>query len=370
MAETLKSLFGPPIVHRIADDLKIVHAGFGNRSFVEQALDGFDSLNLIQRGVHIARALAAHLPPYPEAIDLLLRSVRPDAPLPGAGTGMASFFYLPHTRFIADFGLDHFEESMRANYVLTQLFTAEFSIRPFIERYPEAALARLAEWARDPNPHVRRLVSEGTRTRLPWAGRLKQFQKDPGPVLALLELLKDDPELYVRRSVANNLNDIGKDNPEILIETAKAWLRDATAERRWIVKHALRSQIKGASPSALGLLGFGSEARLDVEAVSIQPAKPRIGGKVTIGFTLANPGKKKISVLADLRIHFRKANGATSPKVFKLQIIDLPPGERSPVSKTVTLAQLTTRKHYPGLHRAELILNGQTRELGSFALRT
>ncbi len=368
MADTLKSLFGPPIAHRLAEDLLLVDPEFPSHAFLAQALDGYEDLNLLDRGAHLARALAAHLPPYPEAIRLLLASLRRDLPLPYAGTGMASFYYLPHTRFVSDFGLDHFDASMHANYVLTQVFTAEASIRPFLERYPEATLARLETWTRDPNHHVRRLVSEGTRTRLPWSSRLKQFQKDPTPVLALLDCLKDDPELYVRRSVANNLNDIGKDNPAALIATAKSWLKDATPERRWIVHHALRSQIKAASPAALALLGFGKAAPVTVEAVRFLPARPRIGSTICLEFTLKNSGKTRAAVLADLRVFFVKASGQSSPKVFKLKSLSLSAGQSMSIGKSISLAQLTTRKHYPGAHRVELILNGRTVPLGQFQL--
>ncbi len=151
-------------------------------------------------------------PNIPQAVDVLLASASQPHEHRASG-GMAAFLYMPHLFFVARHGLDHFEDSMRAQHALTQLFTAEYSIRAFLEKHPEATLARLREWTADPSHHVRRLVSEGTRPRLPWAPRLRAFQKDPRPVLELLELLKDDPELYVRRSVANNLNDIGKDHP-------------------------------------------------------------------------------------------------------------------------------------------------------------
>ena len=167
---------------------------------------------------------------------------------------------MPHCFFVAEYGLDHFEPSMQAHYQLTQRFTAEFSIRPFLIKHTEATLARLRQWARDPNEHVRRLVSEGTRPRLPWASRLPAFQADPAPVLALLELLKDDPALYVRRSVANNLNDIGKDHPRVLMQTAQRWMRDATPERAWVVRHALRWAVKQGDPAALKVLGFGKKS--------------------------------------------------------------------------------------------------------------
>ena len=178
---------------------------------MRDATRGLEALELMDRGRHVMRAMRTHLPQDPaEAIGILERSLGP--PLDGTeGHGMAPFRYLPHVLFVATHGLRCFEASMRAQHALTQRFTAEFSVRPFLEAEPARTLARLTAWTRDPSPHVRRLVSEGTRPRLPWAGRLRAFQRDPTPTLALLERLKDDPHPYVRRSVANHLNDIGKD---------------------------------------------------------------------------------------------------------------------------------------------------------------
>ncbi len=236
---------------------------------------------------------------------------------------MAAFLYMPHLFFVAQHGLDHFEESMRAQHALTQLFTAEYSIRAYLDRHPERTLALLREWTRDPSEHVRRLVSEGTRPRLPWAPRLRAFQKDPRPVIELLELLKDDPSLYVRRSVANNLNDIGKDHPKLLVATAKRWLRGATPERRWIVNHALRSAVKRADAGALGALGYGGKADVAVRKAIIAPARARIGGSVSISFVLINKLPRRQRVMADLVVHFVKARG-TGAKTFKLKAVDLP----------------------------------------------
>ena len=252
---------------------------------------------------------------------------------------------------------------------LTQRFTAEYSIRAFLEKHPEATLARLREWARDPSEHVRRLVSEGTRPRLPWAPRLRAFQKDPRPVIELLELLKDDPSLYVRRSVANNLNDIGKDHPQLLAAIAKRWLRGASAR---------------ASLDREACIAFGDQARRCRRArragiwrqgqmsrcapCRIAPARARIGGQVSIAFELVNKSPKRQRVMADLVVHFVKARG-TGAKTFKLKTLDLAPGAREIVSKKITLTQLTTRRHYPGVHRVEALLNGSARKLGAFELR-
>jgi 3-methyladenine DNA glycosylase AlkC len=284
------------------------------------------------------------------------------------GQSLGSFLFLPHTQFVATYGLAHFDVSMRALHALTQRFTAEFSIRPFLEQHPEATLRQLRLWTTDPSAHVRRLVSEGTRPRLPWAPRLRGFQKDPSPVLALLELLKDDPDLYVRRSVANNLNDIGKDHPQLLADTARRWLKGASTERRWIVGHALRSAVKRGEPGALQLLGFGKTARVLVQAAQVTPARARIGGRVDIGLEVHNPHAQPQRVLVDCCVHYVKANGQTSGKVFKLKTLELAAGDTVPLRKRLSLAQMTTRKHYAGVHRVEVLINGRAQALCSFEL--
>lgn len=368
MASQLKDQFGESVPRAIAASIRAVHAGFPLDAFLADALAGYGPLSLTGRGFHIAAALHKHLPQdYAAAIDILLASASQPHEHRASG-GMASFYFMPHLFFVAQHGLAHFEESMRAQYVLTQRFTAEYSIRAFLEKYPQATLARLREWAADPSEHVRRLVSEGTRPRLPWAPRLRAFQKDPRPVLELLDLLKDDPSLYVRRSVANNLNDIGKDHPELLVGVARRWLKGASAERRWIVRHALRSAIKRADAGALGVLGYGSKAQVAIRKVAIEPRRPKIGGSVVVGFTVVNTGRKPVRVMADLVVHFVKSRG-TGAKTFKLRALNLAPGAAETLSRKIALTQLTTRRHYAGKHRVEALLNGAVRKLGDFELR-
>jgi len=365
MAETLVSRFGPSVPKQIG--AMLAAAGkFDASAFVATALDGYQALNLMQRAINIADALHTHLPrDYAKAIKLLLASVKHrDA------VGDAPFLYLPHTLYVARHGLEHFELSMQAQYVLTQYFSAEFSIRSFIQRYPQQSLALLKEWARDDNQHVRRLVSEGTRPRLPWAARLREFQRDPSPVLELLELLKDDPELYVRRSVANNLNDIGKDHPQRLVDTAQRWMQGAGAHRLWIIKHALRSAVKRADPQVLSVLGFGTAAKVTLSAVKVTPSNPRISERIRIGFALTNPTRRPQQVLVDFRIHYVKANGIAKPKVFKLKQLTLAAGETADFNKTVSLQEMTTRKHYPGVHHVDVVINGVVQPLGKFSLRS
>jgi 3-methyladenine DNA glycosylase AlkC len=366
MGAPLKDSFGPDVATRIAHSIAAVWDGFRVPAFVAEALDGFEELELTPRARHIARALHNHLPSdYDKAIDLLLKSIGPREDGEEL-SGMAAFYYAPHIFFVAEYGIEHWESSMRAQYEITQRFTAEYSIRVFLERYPERTLARLREWAADPSPDVRRLVSEGTRPRLPWAPRLRAFQVDPSPVLDLLEILKDDPSEYVRRSVANNLNDIGKDHLDLLVSTCRRWIEDATSERRWLIRHALRSAIKSGNRSALEVLGFGGAEDVKVGRVEIDPRRPSIGTSVRISFHLRNVGSDRAAFNVDLRVHFVKANRGASPKVFKVREIELNSGERASLSKLISLRQHTTRKHHPGTHTVEVIVNGVTMPGGSF----
>jgi 3-methyladenine DNA glycosylase AlkC len=366
MAEALKNYYGPDVPARIAGMITEVDSSFDQDAFLADALDGYQTLELTPRAWQIADALGRHLPQdYERAIETLIASLGPKLEVAEL-TGMDVFVYLPHVFFVAKFGVDHFEPSMRAQYELTQRFTAEYSIRVFLERYPRQTLARLREWASDANVHVRRLVSEGTRPRLPWAPRLRAFQSDPRPVLELLDLLKEDPELLVRRSVANNLNDIGKDNPAALIEACRRWMKDATPDRSWLVRHALRSAVKRGDPEALELLGFLPATGIQVSKIRIAPAVASIGDSVTFTVDLSNEGSITMPLLIELRVHFVKSNGRSSPKVFALKELKLQPHGSARLTKEISIAQHTTRTHYPGEHRVEVLVNGRTIGTGVF----
>jgi 3-methyladenine DNA glycosylase AlkC len=258
---SLGDLLDHQAIECLAHNISLVYPEFDGDSFRRTALDGLKPLAILQRGRHIARALRAHLPQrYQDALDVLIRSLTP--PLSRTDEpGLAVFFYLPHVSFVATYGLDAehnggrdpFEASMLAQYELTRRFSAEFSMRPFLIRWPERTLTRLMEWTRDPDPHVRRLCSEGSRPRLPWAMRIPAFIKDPRPVLPILEALKDDPALYVRRSVANHLGDIAKDHPRLAFEICERWVEGASPERRWLIRHAVRHPAKKGVKAALRL---------------------------------------------------------------------------------------------------------------------
>lgn len=258
---SLAILLDREAIECLAHNISLIHPKFDRKAFKRTALDGLAPLAILQRGQHLARALRAHLPDYySEAIAILIRSLTP--PLTRTcDLGLGVFFYLPHVSFVGTYGLDPahnrgrdpFETSMTAQYEITRRFSAEYSIRPFLIKWPERTLARLIEWTRDPDPHVRRLCSEGARPRLPWAIRIPPFIKDPRPVLPILEALKDDPDLYVRRSVANHIGDIAKDHPQLAFEICERWLKGASPERKWMIRHAMRHPAKKGVKEALRL---------------------------------------------------------------------------------------------------------------------
>jgi len=360
MAEPLKNSFDVSMVRRLARSLAEAHPPFPAKRFVALATREFDQLELMDRARRVSTALRACLPsPYPEAVRVIIASLARESGAPDAGP-MDGFRFLPFVLFVADHGLEppHFEDSMRAQYELTRRFTAEFSIRAFIERHPERTLARLNEWASDPDPHVRRLVSEGSRPRLPWAGRLRDFQRDPSPVLALLETLKDDESEYVRRSVANNLNDIGKDHPQLLVEVAARWLKDAPDDRAALVRHALRWLVKQGHPGALRALGYGQRAQVTVRG-SVVPARVEIGGKVRVSVDVQSTARREQRLAVDLSVSYVKADGSRRPKVFKLGTLELASGQTQTLSKVLSFAQHTTRRHFPGRHPMEVMVNGE-----------
>jgi len=369
VAAPLKDGFGPDVPARIAAMLAAADPAFPAAAFTAEALDGFADLELTGRARHVAAALGRHLPAgFPRAADLVEGSLGPVLPLEGTW-GMAPFLYLPHVYWVAEAGLDHPERALALQHALTQRFTAEFSIRAYLLRHPDLTLATLRGWTADPSAHVRRLVSEGTRPRLPWAARLAPFVRDPAPVLPLLEALRDDPAEYVRRSVANNLNDIGKDHPDVLRAVARRWGGPgAPPARRRLLRHALRSLVRAGDPEALALVGMDVRAEVCVEDLRLDPPAPVIGGHVDIACRVRVRGGPA-AVLVHARVHFAGARGPR-PRTFVMGEARLGPGDEAALRTRVTLRQLTTRRHLPGAHPVEILVNGRVLAEGTFRLES
>ncbi len=234
----------------------------------------------------------------------------------------------------------------------------------------ERTFAQLRVWAADENAHVRRLVSEGTRLRLPWASRVAWLDANPRRVLALLELLKDDPTMLVRRSVANNLNDLSKVHADQSVETCRAWLRTTSPETRTLVRHALRSLVKKGHRGALDVLGVGASPHVELSAARLSAKAIRLGAEIRFSFSLQSTSSRAQELVVDYAMHFVKANGTSRPKVFKLRRITLEANESASFEGKVSFAPMTTRQHYPGRHRIEVLVNGVAFPLGELEVRS
>ena len=355
-------------VQLIAANVRCAESSFDDKAFVRTACKGLDKLELKARVNHIVAALHKHLPEdVPDAIAILVRAGK-NWDNGGNTSSTGSFPAWPVIEFVGEHGLQHFDTSMEALRKLTRLFSAEFAIRGFIETNQSKALKLLASWTTDSSEHVRRLVSEGTRPRLPWGRRLREFQNDPRPVLKLLEKLKDDESEYVRRSVANNLNDIAKDHPDTVIEVCGRWSKRASPERQWVIKHATRTLVKDGHPEVLLLLGFDPDANVVVEALTVSPRKLKVGEDLTFSFKVRTRTDKPQPVVIDYAIHHVKADGKRTPKVFKLKTLELQPGKPATLTKTHKFRNITTRTYHTGQHVLEIQVNGKSKGSKEFGL--
>jgi 3-methyladenine DNA glycosylase AlkC len=365
-AASLKDMFGKAAVEFLAGNLAAVSPSFDAKRFSRRVLADLPDLELKARCARIADGIRAELPgAYEDALAAVLASLPPD-PGPDAPEPMGGFRFMPLVNFVGRHGLEAPEASLAALAKLTRYFSAEFDIRPFILRHPALAMAHVDAWSRDRDWRVRRLASEGIRPRLPWAMRLPAFVADPAPVLRVLDRLCDDAHETVRRSVANNLNDIAKDHPVQAIAAARRWSVREAARRT--VHHGLRTLVKAGHADALALLGFSTASSVAVEAFELGPRRIRLGQAVTFAAALKNRSKAPARLSIDYAVHHRKANGGTTAKVFKLAVRTLGPGESCTLEKRHAIRPITTRRYHAGEHAVALLVNGRELARGKFVL--
>jgi 3-methyladenine DNA glycosylase AlkC len=375
MATPFKHRLDAGLVRTVGTHLGRVWPRFPRARFERLALAGLDALELKARVDHLATALQATLPnAFPAAAAVLEASLAPardDTDLgalqPGPD-GLAGWSIWPLTEFVARAGLAQPARALPCLHALTQRFTAEWAIRPFLLAHPVATFAALRQWLDDPSAHVRRLVSEGSRPRLPWGMRLPPLIADPSPTLPLLARLQDDPSDYVRRSVANHLNDIAKDHPAVVVDWLRRHLPGAPAPRRALLKHASRTLIKRGDRATLA--AWGSERPLcGAATVRVAPRAARVGDAVELVATLRSTARTPQPLVVDYVVHHVKANGAARPKVWKGWTLSLQPGERRVLTRRHSLRPVTTRRDHPGRHAVELTVNGRVVARTAFVLR-
>jgi len=381
MAEAFKNLINADVARQMGRHLTRVWPEFDRKRFERLAITGLNELAFKARARHLSTALSHTLPSsFPKAADVLQASLKvvpqprhthdPDKELgllSTDDTGLAGWALWGFGEYVATHGMAHPERALKALHAITQRFTAEFAIRPFIVQHQDLTLATLAKWSDDPSAHVRRLVSEGSRPRLPWGLRLQSLVLDPTPTLPLLLKLQDDPSEYVRRSVANHLNDIAKDHPHLVADWVNTHLPDASEARRKLLRHACRSLIKQGHEPTMTAWGLGAAFEGQV-TLKLGAKKVAVGGVLPIQVTLTSTGKAPQSLELDYRVHHLKANGQTSPKTFKGKRIVLAPGESWHWHKLHSFKPVTTRKLYPGPHLIDIHLNGRSVAEAAFVL--
>ncbi|WP_299809509.1 DNA alkylation repair protein [uncultured Roseibium sp.] len=361
--EPFKNNISPDLVRCLGGHLARHVSGFDRQVYEAEILSDLEQLELKQRAAHIADVIDRHLPDDLcerfAVLEAVLHPVTEIAFDRGSDDkGIRGWGIMPLGMVVSASGLEDFDASFALLKEMTKRATAEFDVRPFLDKDQEQALAIMAPWVRDPSVHVRRLASEGSRPRLPWGMRLRRLVEDPSPTLPLLEALKDDPEDYVRRSVANHLNDIAKDHPDLVAEIAARWLKDADENRRKLVRHACRSLIKQGHAPTLTAFGL-NPPQIRLEGLSIESPMVSYGDAVAFAADLVSTGSKPQDLVIDYLLHFRKANGSQSPKVFKWTKLRLAPGETISLSRAHAIRPITTRVYYGGPQALSLRINGQ-----------
>jgi 3-methyladenine DNA glycosylase AlkC len=375
MAEAFKLLLGEAVVRTLGQHLQRAWPKFARARFEAQALHGLDALELKARAAHIAAALEHTLPKrFDDAARVMEAALAPslapdDDTLPrSSDAGLASWAVWPLTVVVMHQGMAHPERALQALHAMTQRFTAEWAVRPFILAHPELAFATLQRWTQDPSVHVRRLASEGSRPRLPWGAQLRPLIENPAPTAPLLRALQDDPSPYVRRSVANHLNDIGKDHPALLLAWLHEHLPGASPGRRALLRHASRSLIKQGHPQVLAAWGLGRPLRGEAMLALSAPAVT-LGESLQLDVLLRSHGQRAQVLEVDYLVHHVKADGRAAPKVFKGWKLKLGPGEERRLRKLHAVKPITTRRYHAGWHAVTLQVNGRVVAEAGFELR-
>jgi 3-methyladenine DNA glycosylase AlkC len=352
MAPPLKDMVDRAVVEDIAARFAAVDDAFDADGFVADLAAELPQLELKPRIEAIARRLRSGLgDDYGRALEDVVAVARAEPPIGG-------FAAWPLCTFVELFGVDDPEISLPAMEHLTKRASCEFAIRPFLREHWDLAYGQLVTFTEHPDEAVRRLPSEGTRPRLPWGAGVARLKDDPQQGLQLLERLRHDPSETVRRSVANHLNDVAKDHPELVVETAGRWSGESPPVDSGLIAHALRTLVKRGNPGALGVLGFTTEAAVDVIAFEVSPPGVVMGDRIELTATLRSTAAEAQRLVVDFVIHHVNSSGETSPKVFKWTTLDLAASEEATLQKRRQIQHASTRTYYLGPHRVELQVAG------------
>jgi len=355
VAELLKNMYSEKFIGELSKLLSANVKNFDTKKFTKAVInEGWKSLELKARMKHIARCLHTVLPGnYSQQTKLIVTITQKLQKL----ETINAFPYMFFCEFIEIYGLDHFKDSQNAIEKVTQFISCEFAVRPFLIKYPAKMIPVMQNWVNHKNPWVRRLSSEGLRPRLPWGMKVPYLITDPAPTLYVLEKLKNDSAITVQKSVANNLNDISKDHPEIVLDILKRW-KGKSETTDWILKHGCRGLLKKGNVKALGHFGFKSSPNLEVKKFSLSSNEFKIGDKLFFQFDISNKGNAVTNARMEYIIYYNKARNKTSKKVFHIKETLLSKKSTTTIKSSQALHDMTTRKHYPGKHIICVVING------------
>lgn len=359
MAEPFKNYFNEKLVNDLADAIVGVYQKFDKKKLMKIVFDKeWENRELKERMRHISNSLFTTFDM--EFVDSLkiVRQVADEF------EGFSSIIFAD---YVEVYGLNDFDESIEALEQFTKKSSSEFAVRPFIVKYPQKMMKQMYKWSKNSNHHVRRLSSEGCRPRLPWAMALPEFKKDPAPIMPILETLKNDESEYVRKSVANNLNDISKDHPELVLKIAKKW-QGKSKETDWVIKHACRTLLKKGNKEALKMFGVSKTIATEVLQLKLEKEKIKLGDSTYFSFDVKLKEETSQKLRLEYKIHYVNASGGISHKIFKISEIELSPGEVKSYKKKLSFKDLTIRKHFPGKHLLVVVVNGVEKKAVNFNL--
>ncbi|WP_293309805.1 DNA alkylation repair protein [Pedobacter sp. UBA5917] len=365
MASPLKNLYSPAFYDRLARVLAVTIPNFDKEKFVKEIFTAdFESKELKERMKHTSKVLHNFLPEnYPQTIELVKKTIE-QLRMQGIGEDGLAFMFLPD--YIETYGINHFETSVEALEFVTQFVSCEFAVRPFILKYGNEMILRMQQWSLHESHKVRRLASEGSRPRLPWAMGIPFLKKDPTSILPILENLKTDPSEYVRRSVANNLNDIAKDHPQVVLDIAKKW-SNLGSETDVIIKHGSRTLLKQGHADILKHYGLDDKGIVLTDFKILTP-EIKIGESLEFSFSILNENPTGQKVRLEYAIYYKKQNGQNTKKVYKISERIYPAGANVNIVRKQKFVLITTRKFHLGDHQLSMIINGAEKEISNFEL--
>ncbi len=366
MPEPLKNLFSKSFIDELTLVLSETISVFNKKKFVQKIFDeNWESKELKQRMRHITLALHQFLPDdFVKSSKIIIDISKKYIVKKGEGL---SFLHMFLPEYLELFGINHFVESVKAFEQVTKFTSAEFAVRPFIIKYPEKMMQQMLLWSTNDNIYVRRLSTEGCRPRLPWAIALPAFKKNPAPILPILENLKNDDAETVRKSVANNINDISKDNPEIVLSIIKKW-KGKSKNTDWIIKHGARTLLKKGHENVMDKFGLRSVTEIQIRKFKLSSSSITLGDTLAFSFHLLNNESKDHKLRVDYAIYYMKSGGNQSKKVFRLTENIFLKQKTVIISKKQRFIDFTTRKHYSGKHHIAIIVNGKELAKKSFLL--